>query len=175
MLTEANFKTYVGFQECTHFDTGKFHNTGLAFLMGVTMATPKDWVDDIRTMSNDDVLDKMINGDSTPSMSFAIVKTPVVCNQTLDEVLARASDELRSLPMHTSTLPAPFYKNSAASRIAFKSRRGIGNAQIDNILVYRGSNEFDCCMAIVKCGDLYGIAKQQHFERYGLVLDGTKV
>lgn len=175
MLTEVNFKTMVGFQECTHFDTGKFHNTGLAFLMGVTYENPKDWTDDIRTMSNDEVLDKMIDDNPRAMMSFSIIKTPVVCNQTFDEVLATASEYLLSLPTFSSTLPSPFYKTAAASKIAFFSRRGAGNAQIDNIMVYRGTNEFDCCMSIVKCGDLYGIAKQQYFDRYGFVLDGTKI
>jgi hypothetical protein len=177
MLTPENFKTLVGYQEC-----GGTGPLALAYLMGVIFITapppaPDEWVNNISDMTNDEVLDKLINDDipPTPTMSFNINKQEVVCNQTLDEVLVEASNLLKSFPVFQTTQLPPFYLNSAKSRIAFKSRRGIGNAQLDNVLVYRGKNEFDCCLAIVKCNERYGIAKQQHFDSYGLLLDGTKI
>lgn len=170
MLTKDNFKLYVGYQDCKAGPAN-------GYLLSMNMYTPTDWTKDIQKMTNDEALDRMIGDElwSKPKMSLEIMKYPVACTMTLEEVLEVGSTLLKSFPSFISTLSPPFYLNSAKSRIAFNSRRGAGNVQIENVVLYKGTTDFDCCLAIVHCDGKYSIIKQYNFDRYGLVLDGTKI
>ena len=64
-----------------------------------------------------------------------------------------------------------FYKEKQASaKIARQNRRGAGNTRFGDTLFYKGVNEFDCPIIVVKKGDLYGIFKHPDFDKYGFNL-----
>lgn len=157
MLTEDNFKTYVGFQECKS-------SPCMVFLLEYAQPNPDSWVDGIRKMTNDDVLERLTNDEQPGAMSLNITKHVVICDMTFERVLDVANEYLRSFPKTDRR------EHYAKTRIAFNSRRGAGNQTIDDIVLYKGSNEFDSCLVIAKYGDLYGLVKHPRFSDYGFVL-----
>ncbi len=163
MLTKENFTTYVGFQE--HKNPAQ---VALGYLMGYKH---KSWIDDIRKMTNDEIIDRLANDNDYPTMSFEITKYATECKWTLDQALEVANSLLRKFPTTDKTI------HYAKSRIAFNTRRGAGNAILDDIVLYKGTNnQYDCCLAIVMCGDRCGIVTQPKFHHYGFIVnDGTKI
>lgn len=162
MLTEANFQLYVGFQEYKSFGPNV-----LAYLLGYKFKT---WVDDIGNMNNDDIIDRLADDNYVSTLSVEINKHCVTCDMTFEAVLEAANYWLRQFPTTDRNI------HYANSRIAFNTRRGAGNKILGNTVLYKGNNELDCCLAIVKSSNKYGIVKQPNFDHYGFNLnDGTKV
>ncbi len=166
MLTEDNYKNYVGWQPFTG-------PVGLAFMLGIQYNDPDSWVNNIRKMTTDQVLDKLLsNENEMMSLSLNINKYAVECNMTLSEMLEEANKIVQTFPR----TPRP--ESYAINRVAFNSRRGAANRKLgDNIVLYKGtSGEFDCFMVVAQFGDRYGIVKQPNYEKYGMIFnDGTKV
>lgn len=63
-----------------------------------------------------------------------------------------------------------YRERQASNKIAMNTRRGIGNTRFGDTLFYKGANEYDCPIIVVKKGDLYGIFKHPNFEQYGFNL-----
>ena len=169
MLTEDNFKTYVGFQECKG-------SPAQVFMFEYTQPTPESWVDDIRKMTNDDILERLGNDNQPFGVSFNITGRVVTCTMTLEQVLDLANQHLREFPEFL--IVDAFSEQRAKNAIARKTRRGMGNQTLDDIVLYKGgSNELDCCLVIAKFDDLYGLVKHPKFLDYGFILidDRTKV
>lgn len=180
MLTPENFKTLVGYQPSKQEDDTSIVNpTALVFMLCPEFSTPEpdDWVSKIASMNIDEVYERLMQEDNPPmqSLSLTINKYPVVCNRTLDEILVEAWNELLQLPKFPWKIPS-HPNNVVVNQIAFRSRRGVGNAKVGNVIVYRGKNEFDVLMVIVKHGGRYGLVKHPSFNKYGFVVDdGTKI
>lgn len=165
MLTEANYKDYVGFQESKA-------TPALAFMLSVGSTKSSTFEDDdVATLTNDQLADKMMDENPFKQVSMSIEKQVMNCTLTLDEMLEQVNKHLLSFPVTTRG------EHFANLEIARKTRRGMGNKRIDDVVLYKSaSNQFDACMIVVKFEDLYGIALQNNFLSYGFVLDdGPKV
>lgn len=150
--------------------------SGKAFFLEYSHMALNDanWVDHIPSMTVDQVLEKLIEETPTESMTLNVKSVPVLCNLTFDQALDAASVLLKSLPKFPITNQFDEFK--AKNQIAKNTLRGGGNARIDDVLVYRGTQDLDCGITIVKVGGRYGVAKHPSFYRYGFVLnDGTKI
>ncbi len=163
MLTEENFKTFVGYQE--QKGPGPYAE---GYLLGMKYEE-YDWTNQIPLMTTPDLIERLLNDKPEMRMGMHMIAHIALCDKSLQEVLTQASQLFLTFPKFTTKNPEPFATNSAKSRIAMTSRRGAGNAQIGNVIVYRGKNEYDCCLAVVKCGKYYGMIVQEHFERYGVL------
>jgi len=164
MLTVENFKTFIGYQE--QVGPGP-HTHGSLLEMKYE---EYDWTKEIPIMTTPDLIERLLNDDKPEiRMQMQMTHHNVVCDKSLTEVLAEASHLLLTFPKFKTTAAEPYATNSAKTRVAMTSRRGVGNAQIGKVILYRGNHDYDCCMAIVKCGESYGIIKQEFFERYGVI------
>lgn len=164
MLTPDNFKTMVGYQECG--GNGPF---ATGYLLEVVYSEPEDWIKYIRSLTNEQVFNNLIG---VPPKITGLNVTPhtVNCIFTFEEILEQANTLLLSLPKVQSKYSGSLKVMHAKNKIAVLSLRGLGNVMIGNVLVFRGSNNVDCCMAIIKCNNRYGIIKQKYFDRYGFIL-----
>lgn len=161
MLNKDNFEEYIGFQDCTD---GAPYGHLLVF-------KHRSWVEDIRTLTHEEIMDHLLDdAKQVISMSLSMEKQHVNCTMTLEQALIGAGNWLTTFPKTDKNI---LYANN---RIAFNTRRGAGNRKINNITLYKGATKYDCCLAIIKYGERYGIYKHPKFSSYGFVLtnEGNK-
>lgn len=158
----GGLEQYVGYQENNITDENKDDNLGMVFFL------------------------KLNNNDRQMSISIERDKT-VECKFTEEEIQAKILETFKQFPSYeippfegkeyqfetgyTSRKKYFLYREKQAShKIAMQTRRGAGNTKFGDTLFYKGVNEFDCPVIIVKKGDLYGIFKHPYFDKYGFNL-----